>query len=285
MSGLSFNPLVRARSLLFAPGHLPQRFDKALASEADAVILDLEDAVAPQDKAMARMHVGTYLRTVDPTLLPRLVARLNAPEDSNEHKEDLRWLEQLGPAMPAGLMLPKATAPAELAAVAQAAGKGCALLPLIESAKGWQAADALADAPQVLRLVFGHLDFQLDMGMACGPAQDELAPVRLALVAASRRAGLASPVDGVTPDFQDDSLTKADVARSRRFGFGGKLCIHPRQVALTHAGFAHTSAEIEWAERVVQANQQAAGAVFQLDGRMVDAPVLRKAERILHAIR
>jgi citrate lyase subunit beta/citryl-CoA lyase len=273
--------LARARSLLFVPGHAPQRFDRALASGADAVILDLEDAVAPQDKARAREHVAVWLRGLDSAARARVLVRLNASDAPNEHAADLAWLRGLGTGLPAGLVVPKAAHVTTLSVIAQAAGAPVALLPLVESADGWAAADALARAPQVLRLVFGHLDFQLDMGMECGPGQDELLPVRLALVAASRRAGLATPVDGVSPDLQDDTLTRADVARSRRLGFGGKLCIHPRQVPLVHEGLAPSEAELDWARRVLLANAQAAGAVFQLDGRMVDAPVLRKAERLL----
>lgn len=281
MAGSAGHPLARARSLLFVPGHMPQRFDRALASGADAVILDLEDAVAPQDKPQARGHVATWLRSLDSPARQRVLVRLNAGDAPDEHAADLAWLRELGAVLPAGLVVPKAASVITLTVIAQAAGAPVALLPLVESAEGWAAADALARAPQVLRLVFGHLDFQLDMGMECGLAQDELLPVRLALVAASRRAGLAPPVDGVSPDLNDDTLTQADVARSRRLGFGAKLCIHPSQVPLVHAGLAPGEAELEWARRVLQANAQAAGAVFQLDGRMVDAPVLRKAERLL----
>lgn len=281
MAGPAGHALARARSLLFVPGHAPQRFERALASGADAVILDLEDAVAPQDKPRAREHVAAWLRGLDSSARERVLVRLNAGDAPDEHAADLAWLRELGTGLPAGLVVPKAASVITLGVIAQAAGAPVALLPLVESADGWAAADALARAPQVLRLVFGHLDFQLDLGLECGPAQDELLPVRLALVAASRRAGLAAPVDGVSPDINGDTLTQADVARSRRLGFGGKLCIHPSQVPLVHAGLAPSEAELDWARRVLQANAQAAGAVFQLDGRMVDAPVLRKAERLL----
>ncbi len=273
--------LARARSLLFVPGHAPQRFDRALASGADAVILDLEDAVAPQDKPRAREHVAAWLRDLDRSARERVLVRLNAGDAPIEHAADLAWLRELGTGLPAGLVVPKAASVITLGVIARAAGAPVDLLPLVESADGWAAADALARAPQVLRLVFGHLDFQLDLGLECGTAQDELLPVRLALVAASRRAGLAAPVDGVSPDINDQALTQADVARARRLGFSGKLCIHPHQVPLVHAGLAPSEAELDWARRVLQANAHAAGAVFQLDGRMVDAPVLRKAERLL----
>ena len=106
-------------------------------------------------------------------------------------------------------------------------------------------------------------------------------PVRLALVLATRRAGLAAPVDGVTPATGDLAQLRADVARSRRGGFGAKLCIHPSQVAVVNAALAPTSAELDWARRVLAAYEQTGGGVFSLDGRMVDLPVVRLAQRIV----
>jgi citrate lyase subunit beta/citryl-CoA lyase len=168
-----------------------------------------------------------------------------------------------------------------LQCLAQAIGPGCALLPLIESVAGLDGADALAAAPQVVRLVFGNLDFQADAGLACDADEAELLPVRLALLLASRRADRVAPVDGVTVDTQDSARLQRDVARSRRGGFGAKLCIHPAQVALVNAAFAPSDAEIAWARRVLAAFEAAGGGVFKLDGRMVDAPVLRLAQRTL----
>lgn len=272
--------LAHARSLLFVPGHRPERFDRALASGADAVILDLEDAVAPQDKHAARQHIALWLVAQPEAVRARVMLRLNAEDDTGAHAADLAWLSTQHAHAPGALVLPKAAHLSTLAAVAQLARPGSPLLPLIESAAGWGAVDALAAAPQVLRLVFGHLDFQLDMDMDCGPEQHELLPVRLDLVAASRRAGLAAPIDGVSPALDDEAQTRADTERARRLGFGGKLCIHPRQVALVNTGLSPSAEARDWARRVLQANATHGGAAFQLDGRMVDAPVLRRAERI-----
>jgi citrate lyase subunit beta/citryl-CoA lyase len=272
--------LASARSLLFVPGHRPDRFEKALATAAGAVILDLEDAVAPQDKAAARTHLHAFAQQATPAQRARLLVRIN-PADAPDHAADLQVLHALRDHPLAGVVLPKASDLAALAAVSLAAGPGAALLPLIESAEGWAQAYALARAPGVSRLVFGHLDFQLDMGMNADDAQTELMPVRLALVAASRRAGLAPPVDGVTPDVADAAACEADSRRALRLGFGGKLCIHPAQVALVHAAWAPSEAERDWAQRVLAANEAAKGAVFQFEGRMVDAPVLTRARRLL----
>ncbi len=199
------------------------------------------------------------------------------------HEDDLPLLGALANAGLGGVVLPKLESVAELLRVQASAGHGCALLPMLESAAGLAALDALAAGPQVLRLVFGNLDFQADLGMACAPDEAELQPVRLALVLASRRAGLAAPVDGVTPGTGDAAQLQADAARSRRGGFGAKLCIHPSQVAVVNAALGPTELEIQWARRVLAESIRAGGGVFTLDGRMVDAPVLRLAERTLAA--
>ena len=175
-----------------------------------------------------------------------------------------------------GAVVSKAEDPQVLARVACAAGPACALLPLVESLAGLDAVDALARAPQVARLAFGHLDFQVDTGLRCGPREDELLPVRTALVFASRRAGLA-----VTVDTQEMQHTAADTQRALRLGFGAKLCIHPAQVAAVHGVFAPDAQSVERARAVLRAMQDAQGGVCVLDGRMVDAPVLRLAEQTL----
>ncbi len=277
MSAATSHPLALARTFLFVPATRPERFAKALASGADAVIIDLEDAVAPADKLAARQMLAQAWPGFSMAERARVLVRVNAGATA-WHGDDLTLLGQLGVA---GAVLPKAESVAHLAHVAAVLGSACTLLPLIESVAGLDAADALAHSPQVLRLAFGNLDFQADAGMACGPDEAELQPVRLVLVLASRRAQLASPVDGVTPGTQDTVQLALDAARGRRGGFGGKLCIHPLQVAVVNAAFAPSAAELDWARRVVAAFEAGGGGVFSLDGRMVDAPVLRLAQRTL----
>jgi citrate lyase subunit beta/citryl-CoA lyase len=269
--------LALARSFLFVPATRPERYAKALASGADAVIIDLEDAVAPADKMAARQMLAQAWPGLPAAQRGRVLVRLNA-SGTTWHGDDLALLGTLGVV---GVVLPKAESAADLARVAAAMGPACALLPLIESVAGLDAADALARSPQVLRLAFGNLDFQADAGMACGPDEPELTAVRLALVLASRRAGLAAPVDGVTAAMQDAAQLQCDALRSRRGGFGGKLCIHPSQVAGVNAAFTPNPAETDWARRVLAAFEVAGGSVFSLDGRMVDAPVLLLAQRTL----
>jgi citrate lyase subunit beta/citryl-CoA lyase len=194
---------------------------------------------------------------------------------------DLALLADLAGQGLSAVMLPKADSALVLRQLGQALGVNCALLPLVESLSGWDAVNELANAPQVARLALGHLDFQADVGMACGPDEAELVPVRLAMVLAARRAGLAACIDGVTVAIQDTERLQEDVARSRRFGFGAKMCIHPAQVAAVNAAFSPSAAELDWARRVLAAVEAAGGGVVSLDGRMVDGPVVRLAQRTL----
>jgi citrate lyase subunit beta/citryl-CoA lyase len=268
--------LAQARSFLFVPGHRPERFAKALASGADAVIIDLEDAVPLDAKDMARTALAQAWPDFDVDQRARLLVRVN-PSGTPWHEADLAALCHL-PGLGA-LMLPKAENPQQLEHAFTACG--VPVLPLIESAEGVGQMEPIARAPGVLRLGLGHIDLQADLRIVCGPDEPELAPIRLAMVVASRRAGLPAPVDGVTTATTDAQVLAQDAQRSRRFGFGAKLCIHPAQVAGVHQALAPTEAECAWAERVLAAEAQAHGGAFSVDGKMVDPPVLLLARQIL----
>ena len=259
------------RSYLFVPGNRPERFDKAWAAGADAVILDLEDAVAPADKPVARDAVARWLETARPVYL-----RINAA-NTDAFAEDLRLCALPGVR---GVMLPKAETADAVAAVASVVRPGVAIEPIIETGRGFDQARALAQASGVSRLAFGSIDFQVDMGIE-GDGE-ELLYFRSALVLASRLGGLEPPVDGVTTEIDDAARIAFETHRARRLGFGGKLCIHPRQVGVVNACFLPTPEQVAWAQRVMDALKTAehAGA-FLVDGRMVDAPVLAQARRIL----
>ncbi len=259
------------RSYLFVPGDRPERFAKALASLADAVVVDLEDAVAPAAKDHARTEVAALL--AESPDRPRIVVRIN-DEHSAEFAADVAMLATCGAA---AVMLPKAERPFTIERL-RAACPGIAVLPLVETARGMLDARALAEAPGVQRLVFGTLDYALDLDLGPDPAALDAGHAHLALV--SRAAGIESPVAGVTTALDDESQLLADFARARAFGFGAKLCIHPKQVAPLHAALAPAPEELAWARRVLQAAENAPGAV-QLDGRMVDRPVIERARRIL----
>jgi citrate lyase subunit beta/citryl-CoA lyase len=268
--------LAQARSLLFVPGNRPERFEKAVRSGADAVILDLEDSVPLHEKDAARAAMQAHWTGLH-ALEAVLLVRINA-EGSKAWDADVEAMARL-PGL-AGVMLPKAESADTLQRLHARLGT-VPLLPLIESAAGLDALKAIAAAPSVLRLVVGHIDFMADTGIGCDERESELAPLRFAVAMATRLSGLAPAVDGVTVQTGDVQRLREDTLRARRLGFGGKLCIHPKQPAIVHEAFAPTGQELEWARRVIEADANANGAAVQLEGRMVDAPVVLQARRLV----
>ena len=264
-----------ARTYLFVPGNRPERFAKALASAADAVVLDLEDAVAVDDKSMAREAVWLQLAGMPAEARRRIVVRINDIA-SSWFAMDLRALLQSGGPQ---VMLPKAESAAHIAAV-RSTVPDAEVLALIETARGVAAADEVAAAPGVSRLVFGTLDFALDLDVDTATGDEGLAYAAGRIAVASRAAGLAAPVAGVTPQLDDEARLLADLAQARRFGFGAKLCIHPKQIDPIHRALLPSAAAVDWAHRVLEAEAASPGAA-KLDGRMVDRPVVLQAERIL----
>jgi citrate lyase subunit beta/citryl-CoA lyase len=272
--------IANARSFLFVPANRPERFAKALASGADAVILDLEDSVPLQGKAEARAAVLRAWPEL-PASGCALLVRINSPE-TEEGPHDVAALQGL-PRL-AGVMVPKCESAATLAALAQAL-PGVPSLPIIESAAGYLALREIAHAPQLGRLVVGHIDFLADTGLQVSEDQRELDPLRFEVAMCTRQAGLAPAVDGVTVSVDDEALIRRDTERALRFGFGAKLCIHPKQVPVVHAALAPTPAQIDWAQRVLAAMASSQGAAVQLDGKMVDLPVVLQAQRLLARVR
>jgi citrate lyase subunit beta/citryl-CoA lyase len=258
------------RSYLFVPGNRPERFVKAAKAGADAMIIDLEDAVAPAEKTAAREAAAVWLAAGNKALV-----RVNGA-DTDWFLEDLELASLPGVT---GLVLPKAERKEPLASAAGRLSGGGVLLPIIESAAGFACVEQLAAAPRVHRLMFGSIDFQVDLGIE-GDGE-ELLYFRSCLVLASRLANLERPVDGVSVAIGDDAALQQDASRSRRLGFGGKLCIHPRQVAIVNQCFHPGAEDVAWAQRVTMAAQAAGGAAVAVDGRMVDRPVLLQAQRVL----
>jgi citrate lyase subunit beta/citryl-CoA lyase len=251
------------RAPLFVPANRPERFAKAAASGADAVILDLEDAVAAEAKDRARAALDTGF-----TDLP-VIVRINAC-GTEWHEADVAAVAAL---RPAGVILPKAE-DAEMVAGVAAALDGVPVIALVETARGLANARAMA-AAGVARLAFGSVDFCADL--ACAHLREVLLPVRLELVLASRLAGIAAPIDGVTVQLDDLSVSHDDAAHARALGMTGKLCIHPRQITEVRRAFAPTEKEIDWARRVIASGDGAAS----VDGAMVDEPVRIRARAIL----
>ncbi len=255
-------------SYLFVPGSRPERFDKAMAAGADAVIIDLEDAVSPVDKDSARASVAAWLSADKPICL-----RINTP-DTDWFAADLALCAHPGVV---AVMLPKAAQVADIDRLRKAGTRR--VLPLIESAQGFANLSALAGAEGVERLAFGSIDFAVDLGIEGDDR--ELDYFRSQLVLASRLAGIAAPIDGVTTAIDDKLVLESETLRGKRFGFGGKLCIHPAQLSVIHASYLPQAAEVDWAERVMVAAAASQGAAVAVDGKMVDRPVILKAERIL----
>ena len=262
------------RSYLFVPGSRPDRFDKALAAGADAVIIDLEDAVPPAEKAVARRHVAGWLSPAHP-----IIVRVNA-FDSEWFRDDLGVCGHAGVA---GVVLPKAERVDQLQAVVDQVGAAASILPIIETAQGMWNAEALARRPRVQRLLFGSIDLSIDLNLS--GEEDELLYYRSHVVLVSRVAGIQPPVDGVTTTYESADRVRADARRAKRLGFGGKLCIHPKQIAPVHDAFEPTAEEVAWARRVMAAAESSDGAATAMDGAMVDRPVITQAEAILSRLR
>ncbi|MFA5522543.1 MAG: CoA ester lyase [Castellaniella sp.] len=263
------------RTALFVPGARPDRFQRALASGADAVIIDLEDAVAAGDKLQAREHIRAFAQSWSG---PGFMLRINAA-DTPWFADDLALCAQLPAA--SAVVLPKAETAAQIDAVMQACGKP--VMPIVESARGVLALAVLASQPGVLRLSFGSLDLMLDLGATAdtAAARGLLEDVRIRILLHSAANGLPAAIDGVYPDFADTAGLQAHARHVCELGFGGMLCIHPAQLAPIHAGFAPTPAELEWAHKVVDAADATGAAAFQLEGSMVDAPVIARARQVL----
>jgi citrate lyase subunit beta / citryl-CoA lyase len=253
---------------LFVPGDRPERFEKAHASGADEVILDLEDAVDAEHKESARRAVAQRLAE------GRSWVRINSA-DTRWHSADVAMLREI-PGL-RGVVLPKAETPADLATLAGALPAATRLMPLVESASGLLRAVDLARSGAAARLAFGSIDFSLDVG--CAESEQALLHARCHLVLASRAGGLPPPVDGVTTAVADPAAASAAAGHARSLGFGGKLCIHPAQVEPVAAAFRPTSDEVAWARRVIEASS--GGGAVRVDGRMVDRPVLERARRLV----
>jgi citrate lyase subunit beta/citryl-CoA lyase len=258
------------RSYLFVPGNRPDRFEKARQSGADAVILDLEDAVQSTDKDLAREAVASWLSPTRPVYV-----RINGLGTLWFERD----LEVVGLPGVIGIVLPKAELAEQVAEVVARLTGEVGVVPLVETSLGIWNVRALAQAPHVERLAFGAVDFQLDTGIS--GEQEELLYARSRLVLASRVALILPPVDGVTMALDDLTRLRDDVARARRLGFGGKLCIHPKQMETINQGFAPTEEEQTWAKRVLEAAEATGAGALRLNGELIDHPVIDRARSIL----
>jgi citrate lyase subunit beta/citryl-CoA lyase len=279
------------RSFLFAPGNHPRRVEKALTLDADAVILDLEDAVAIAEKPATRdAVVAAFAR-------PRtglLYVRVNAADTAFCHG-DFTTIVRAGLD---GIILPKVETAAAIQTIDWLLGNlererglpqgGIDLIPIIETAKGLMQIEAILGAgTRVKRCAFGAGDFTLDVNMRWSRDEAELAYARARVVTASRAAGIEAPLDTVWVDLQDEEGLEASTRLALGLGFQGKMCIHPNQVGVVNRVFTPTNAEIDFAERVVAAFAKAeaeGSAAIQLDGKFIDYPIVYRAQRTLDAM-
>ena len=277
---------MRLRSLLFVPGDRPDRMEKALDTDADALILDLEDAVAPSAKADARWHVGTFL---DAHQGSNLWVRIN-PLDGPEADRDLAAIV---PHHPKGIVLPKAEggpSVAELARRLTERGNAAAQILAIatETPASMFQLGSYGGAKRLAGLTWGAEDLPAAIGAATSREEDgrftppyELA--RSLCLFGAAAAGVA-PIETVYPAFRDIEGLAAYAARARRDGFTGMMAIHPAQVEVINAAFTPSEAEVEHARAVIAAFEASPGAgALSLDGKMIDRPHLVQAKRTLAA--
>lgn len=258
-----------ASSFLFVPATRPDRIPKAVASGTHAVIVDLEDAVSPMDKAGARAAL------CDAAVSERALVRINAVgtqwcDDDLSAISSWPWVE--------GVVVPKVETDGMVRFVRARLAPEIAIVALVESARAIADADRIAAAP-VQRLFFGAVDYSEDIDAATD--DDVLAYPRSSLVAASRRNHLPPPVDTPTVVVDDLERVARDATTARRFGFGGKLCVHPSHVPIVNRAFSPSPDEVAWANRVAEEATSSGEGVFMVDGVMIDAPLVARATRIL----
>ncbi len=288
------------RSFLFAPGNVARRVEKALTLHADAVILDLEDSVAPSDKPATRKLVAEALARPREC---RGYVRVNAASTPFCFRDLVETLHKGVD----GVVLPKVESAADLHAIdwlianlerEHGVAEGSIdLMPLIETAAGVQRVERIlqarslrpyAAAWRVKRIAFGAGDYANDLGLAPTLEESELAEARARLVLASRAAGLENPVDSPWFHFKEADAFRRALERSRRGGFQGRLCVHPEQIGPVNGAYLPTEDELAAAERIVAAfrDSEAKGeAAIQVDGQMIDYPIVHRARRLLEAMR
>mgnify|MGYP006253218943 FL=1 len=279
------------RTLLFTPGNHPRKVAKVFDAGADAVIIDLEDAVAIAEKPATRAAVVEAMRARTEPRKPLCYVRINALSTPFAYG-DVQAL--VGPWLD-GIVLPKLESKEELFAadwlIAQCEREAglpegtIDLLPIIETAKGEQAMMAIATAgSRVKRLSFGAGDYTLDLGRQWSLGEEELLPMRHSLVSVSRAAGLEPPIDTVFIHLNEADAYAKSCRTAQALGFQGKLCIHPGQIDATNTTFTPSDAEIAYARKIVaafDAAEAAGSASIQVEGYFVDYPIVEKARRTL----
>jgi citrate lyase subunit beta/citryl-CoA lyase len=268
------------RTWLFVPGHEPYKMRKALASGADVVIIDWEDAVPHDQKSEARMQTQEVLAQT--ITVCRVAIRINSLK-SSWYADEILALKALNVAV---VMVPKTEDPAMITTLAEEIN--LPIVPLIESALGMEQAFAIAKAhPLVERLAFGSLDFFVDIGARWTPEGEALLYARSRLVIAGRAAGLAGMIDGVYPQLGDLAGLRTESVLAYTLGCEGKLLLHPRQIEVVREVFQPTREELERARLIIRVAQEAAAeqrAVIQFEGIFIDPPLVLWAQQVLKSV-
>ena len=263
------------RSILFVPGDRPDRYEKALATGADAVCIDLEDAVAPARKTGARASVLRFLAHRPRPSTAAVIVRLNDP-DTVEGGRDAGALRDQPPD---AVMIPKVTTSEGVRRAARLVGAAMPLLPIIETARGLENAARIgAASPAVAALIFGGFDLSVELGAE--PDWESLLYARSRVVHAAAVSGLEA-IDMPSRDLRRTAGLLAEAENARRLGYSGKVAIHPAQIEVIHEVFTPSAEEVARARRIVEADLAAGGGAVALDGRMVDRPVVEAARRVL----
>lgn len=275
MQASIINHFTNAKTWLFVPATRIDRVAKAFASGADAVIVDLEDAVAKADKVQARKDLQVYYDSED---YQPIWLRINQAS-SNDFVEDLELCQQM-PNL-AGLILPKAEQAADIEKVHKATG--LPIIALIETARGLYQIDSIAKAAGLLTFSYGFLDLCNDLQVQVGTAAADMIAnqIRYQLLLTSKVNNLLAPIDTVYTDFNDEKGLGQRVQLWSQMGMSGMLCIHPKQVAVVQQSMQPTDADIDFAKRVLEEYEQSGQAVFKIDGNMVDAPVIERCRQLL----
>lgn len=255
-------------AVLFTPGDRPERFEKGLKASRGALILDLEDGVAPERKSEARDAVAAWIASGNHPLV-----RVNAVR-SQAFRDDVARLFDVSIS---AILIPKAESATDVEAV-RSIWPSASLYPLIESPLGLAQVAEIARHAGVRQLCFGALDLHAACGMRF-PQQSFLDYCRIQLVVASKVARIAPPVDTPYPGYQDSAAVTQDAAAAARLGFNAKLCIHPAQLEPVNAAFRPSAEDTQWAREVVEASRK--GGAVTVGGAMVDAPVVASAQQIL----
>ncbi len=274
--GASLTRLDAARSFLVFPGDDARKCARALESGADAVVLDLEDGVAPAAKDAARTRAAAFSRSDSGAVL---LVRVNDPLGDTGRRD----LDALTGAAELAVVVPKAS----IASVALAARSGLPLVALVEDARGILDAVELAAHPAVTALALGSVDLAAALSLSPSPDGVELLYARSQLVVASAAAGLRPPIDGPCLAVRDEAAVERETRAACALGLRGKLCIHPAQVATVHRALAPTAEELEHARRVVAVwdeMEAGGGAVGIVDGALVDLPVVTRARAVIEAV-